>query len=103
MTDDASGKVRNPFIGELMGRGLHPELANCRRVRFDIPSQKGKPRFRLIYPTNPPMAPSRVPLADRRAPGWPTGTPQGTATPAVGLIPVAVDGSLLGASQTVPS
>ena len=27
----------NPFIGELMGPGLHPELANCRRVRFDIP------------------------------------------------------------------
>ena len=26
----------NPFVGELMGPGLHPELANCRRVRFDI-------------------------------------------------------------------
>ena len=43
----------NPFIGELMGRGLHPELANCRRVRFDIASQKGKPRFRLIYRNEP--------------------------------------------------
>ncbi len=43
----------NPFIGELMGRGLHPELANCRRVRFDIPTQKGKPRFRLIYRNEP--------------------------------------------------
>jgi hypothetical protein len=43
----------NPFVGELMGRGLHPELANCRRVRFDIPSQKGKPRFRLIYRNEP--------------------------------------------------
>lgn len=43
----------NPFIGELMGRGLHPELANCRRVRFDIPAQKGKPRFRLIYRNEP--------------------------------------------------
>lgn len=43
----------NPFIGELMGRGLHPELANCRRVRFDIPSFKGKPRFRLIYRNEP--------------------------------------------------
>lgn len=39
----------NPFLGELMGSGLHPELANCRRVRFDIPSYSGKPRFRLIY------------------------------------------------------
>jgi hypothetical protein len=43
----------NPFIGELMGRGLHPELANCRRVRFDIPSYKGKPRFRLLYRNEP--------------------------------------------------
>ena len=39
----------NPFIGELMG----PELANCRRVRFDIPSHKAKPRFRLIYRNEP--------------------------------------------------
>jgi hypothetical protein len=44
---------RNPFIGELMGRGLHPELANCRRVRFDIPTHKAKPRFRLIYRNEP--------------------------------------------------
>lgn len=43
----------NPFIGELMGRGLHPELANCRRVRFDISTHKGKPRFRLIYRNEP--------------------------------------------------
>jgi hypothetical protein len=44
---------RNPFIGELMGPGLHPELANCRRVRFDIPTHKAKPRFRLIYRNEP--------------------------------------------------
>lgn len=43
----------NPFLGELMGAGLHPELANCRRVRFDIPSYSGKPRFRLIYRNEP--------------------------------------------------
>jgi len=44
----------NPFLGELMGRGLHPELlANCRRVRFDIPSQSGKPRFCLIHRNKP--------------------------------------------------
>ncbi len=43
----------NPFAGELMGAGLHPELADCRRVRFDIPGQKGKPRFRLIYRNRP--------------------------------------------------
>jgi len=38
-----------PNAGELMGSGRHPELADCRRVRFDIDSFKGKPRFRLIY------------------------------------------------------
>lgn len=43
----------NPFLGELMGPGLHPELANCRRVPFDIPSYSGKPRFRLIYRNEP--------------------------------------------------
>jgi hypothetical protein len=43
----------NPFIGELMGPGLHPELANCRRVRFDIPTHKAKARFRLIYRNEP--------------------------------------------------
>jgi hypothetical protein len=26
----------NSYVGELMGRGLHPELADCRRVRFDV-------------------------------------------------------------------
>lgn len=39
----------NPHTGELMGRGLHPELAGCRRIRFDVPTYKGKPRFRVIY------------------------------------------------------
>lgn len=43
----------NPFIGELMGPGLHPELANCRRVRFDLHTHKGKPRFRMIYRNEP--------------------------------------------------
>lgn len=47
----------NPFIGELMGPGLHPELANCRRVRFDIPNHKAKPRFRLIYRNDPRTVP----------------------------------------------
>lgn len=39
----------NPYAGELMGKGLHPELAGCRRIRFDVPTFKGKPRFRVIY------------------------------------------------------
>jgi hypothetical protein len=49
----------NSYAGELMGAGRHPELANCRRVRFDIESHKGKPRFRLIY-RNEPTEPDRV-------------------------------------------
>ena len=43
----------NPYTGEPMGPGRHPELADCRRVRFDIGDHKGKPRFRLIYRNRP--------------------------------------------------
>ncbi len=43
----------NPHAGELMGAGQHPELADCRRIRFDIETHKGKPRFRLIYRNEP--------------------------------------------------
>jgi hypothetical protein len=43
----------NPHTGELMGAGRHPELAGCRRIRFDIEAHKGKPRFRLIYRNEP--------------------------------------------------
>jgi hypothetical protein len=43
----------NPHAGEMMGSGRHPELAACRRIRFDIQSHKGKPRFRLIYRNEP--------------------------------------------------
>ncbi len=43
----------NPHAGELMGSGRHPELADCRRIRFDIETHKGKPRFRLIYRNQP--------------------------------------------------
>jgi hypothetical protein len=43
----------NPFLGEPMGKGLHPELADCRRVRFDVLSYDDKPRFRLIYRNEP--------------------------------------------------
>jgi len=47
------GCEANPHVGELMGSGRHPELADCRRVRFDIETHKGKPRFRLIYRNEP--------------------------------------------------
>jgi hypothetical protein len=43
----------NPYAGELMGPGRHPELTNCRRIRFDVPDYPGKPRFRLIYRNEP--------------------------------------------------
>lgn len=43
----------NPYVGEQMGAGRHPELADCRRIRFDIETHKGKPRFRLIYRNEP--------------------------------------------------
>ena len=60
----------NPFIGEPMGPGLHPELADCRRVRFDVSAYKGKPRFRLIYrnePTDGAPAKCRWPTIAPRA------------------------------------
>lgn len=44
---------KNPYVGDLMGPGRHPELAGCRRVRFDIATHTGKPRFRLIYRNEP--------------------------------------------------
>lgn len=31
----------NPYAGDLMGLGRHPELAECRRIRFDIVGHKG--------------------------------------------------------------
>lgn len=43
----------NPHAGDLMGAGRHSELADCRRIRFDIDGFKGKPRFRLIYRNEP--------------------------------------------------
>lgn len=47
------GCQANPHVGELMGLGRHRELADCRRIRFDIETHKGKPRFRLIYRNEP--------------------------------------------------
>lgn len=43
----------NPYLGDMMGSGRHPELAGCRRVRFDVATHRGKPRFRLIYRNEP--------------------------------------------------
>jgi hypothetical protein len=43
----------NPYAGEMMGPGRHPELSECRRIRFDVDDYRGKPRFRLIYRNEP--------------------------------------------------
>jgi hypothetical protein len=43
----------NLYLGELMGPGRHPGLVDCRRVRFDVASHVGRPRFRLIYVNRP--------------------------------------------------
>jgi hypothetical protein len=43
----------NPYAGERMGPGRHPELRDCRRVRFDVDGHRGKPRLRLIYRNEP--------------------------------------------------
>jgi hypothetical protein len=28
-------------------------LAGCRKIAFDVPSRRGKPRFRLVYRNSP--------------------------------------------------
>jgi hypothetical protein len=70
----------NPHAGELMGPGRHPELADCRRIRFDVETHKGKPRFRLIYRNEPSDGPWQVPLARNRPARRSTSPPQGTTT-----------------------
>jgi hypothetical protein len=52
-----------------MGPGRHPELADCRRIRFDLPGYQERPRSRLIYRNEP----------DDGAPAecrWPAGGPR---------------------------
>jgi hypothetical protein len=43
----------NPHYGELMGDKPPRILKGCRKVRFDEPDWRGKPRFRLIYRNEP--------------------------------------------------
>src|SRR5258707_1239246 len=69
-------------------RRLHPRACQLPQgpVRHPYPEREA-----LVSPDLPQRTlrwrAGRVPLADRRAPGRPTGAPQGTETPAVGLIP----------------
>jgi hypothetical protein len=43
----------NPHYGELMGDKPPRILKGCRKVRFDEPGRRGKPRFRLVYRNEP--------------------------------------------------
>jgi len=44
---------RNPYLGELMGDKPPRVLRGCRKIRFDEPKWKGKPRYRFIYRNEP--------------------------------------------------
>ena len=43
----------NPHHGELMGDKPPRVLKGCRKVRFDEPGWKGKPRYRFVYRNEP--------------------------------------------------
>ena len=43
----------NPHYGELMGDKPPRILKGCRKVRFDEPGWRGKPRYRLVYRNEP--------------------------------------------------
>lgn len=43
----------NPHHGELMGNKPPRVLRGCRKVRFDEPAWKGKPRYRFVYRNEP--------------------------------------------------
>lgn len=44
---------RNPHYGELMGDKPPRILKGCRKVRFDEPGWRRKPRYRLVYRNEP--------------------------------------------------
>lgn len=43
----------NPWLGELMDDRWPENLAGSRKLRFDAPGFKGKPRYRLVYRNEP--------------------------------------------------
>jgi hypothetical protein len=44
---------RNPHHGELMGDKPPRVLKGCRKIRFDEPGWRGKPRYRFVYRNEP--------------------------------------------------
>ncbi len=43
----------NPHRGELMGDKPPRVLEGCRKIRFDGPGRRGKPRYRFVYRNEP--------------------------------------------------
>lgn len=43
----------NPHVGELMGDKPPRVLKGCRKIRFDEPGWKRKPRYRFVYRNEP--------------------------------------------------
>jgi hypothetical protein len=43
----------NPHCGELMGDKPPRVLKGCRKIRFDEPGWRGKPRYRFVYRNEP--------------------------------------------------
>ena len=59
----------NPHYGELMGDKPPRELRGCRKIRYDEPGWRGKPRYRFVYrnaPTDGAPATSVVLAIGRR-------------------------------------
>lgn len=43
----------NPWLGELMDDRWPENLDGSRKLRFDAPGWKGKPRYRIVYQNEP--------------------------------------------------
>jgi len=43
----------DPYRGDLMDNRRPQILTGCRKIRFDAPDHRGKPRYRLIYRNEP--------------------------------------------------
>jgi Txe/YoeB family toxin of Txe-Axe toxin-antitoxin module len=52
--DIAKNLRDDPYLGDEMRKRPRLELlADCRRIRFDESSRRGKPRYRLVYRNEP--------------------------------------------------
>jgi hypothetical protein len=68
----------NPFIGEPMGPGLHPELGRLPQGSFRrLRTQRQAPLSSDLPQRAHRWRPGKMPLADHRAPCRPAGAPKG--------------------------